>query len=113
MDPIKLASIETFAFRVPTKPIKVSFGTFRDRPCVLVRVVDVDGQEGWGEVWCNWPAASLRYWVIVPASASLPRAQRPPTQLPHRPGCQRQLGTTSRLLPLCYWRIHLMRHGGW
>jgi D-galactarolactone cycloisomerase len=61
MDPIKLASIETFAFRVPTKPIKVSFGTFRDRPCVLVRVVDVDGHEGWGEVWCNWPAAGAEY----------------------------------------------------
>src|SRR5579871_718209 len=61
MDPIKLASIETFAFRVPTEPIKVSFGTFRDRPCVLVRVVDVDGREGWGEVWCNWPAAGAEY----------------------------------------------------
>jgi D-galactarolactone cycloisomerase len=61
MDPIKLASIETFAFRVPTKPIKVSFGIFRDRPCVLVRVVDADGQEGWGEVWCNWPAATAEY----------------------------------------------------
>jgi D-galactarolactone cycloisomerase len=61
MDSIKLASIETFAFRVPTKPIKVSFGTFRDRPCVLVRVVDADGHEGWGEVWCNWPAAAAEY----------------------------------------------------
>jgi D-galactarolactone cycloisomerase len=61
MDPIKLASIETFAFRVPTKPIKVSFGTFRDRPCVLARVVDVDCNEGWGEVWCNWPATGAEY----------------------------------------------------
>jgi D-galactarolactone cycloisomerase len=61
MDSIKLASIEAYAFRVPTKPIKVSFGTFRDRPCVLVRVVDVDGLEGWGEVWCNWPAAGAEY----------------------------------------------------
>jgi D-galactarolactone cycloisomerase len=61
MDPIKLASIETFAFRVPTRPIKVSFGTFRDRPCVLVRLVDVDGHEGWGEVWCNWPAVGAEH----------------------------------------------------
>jgi L-alanine-DL-glutamate epimerase-like enolase superfamily enzyme len=61
MDPIKLSSIEAFAFRVPTKPIKVSFGTFRDRPCVLVRVVDVDGAEGWGEVWCNWPAVGAEH----------------------------------------------------
>ena len=61
MDPIKLASIEAFSFRVPTKPIKVSFGTFRDRPCVLARVVDVDGHEGWGEVWCNWPAVGAEH----------------------------------------------------
>jgi L-alanine-DL-glutamate epimerase-like enolase superfamily enzyme len=61
MDPIKLASIETFAFRVPTKPIKVSFGTFRDRPCVLVRAVDMDGHEGWGEIWCNWPAVGAEH----------------------------------------------------
>ena len=61
MDPIKLSSNETFAFRVSTKPIKVSFGTFRDRPCVLVRVVDVDGHEGWGEVWCNWPAVGAEH----------------------------------------------------
>jgi L-alanine-DL-glutamate epimerase-like enolase superfamily enzyme len=50
MNPIKPISIEAFAYRVPIgAPIKVSFGTFRDRPMVLVRVVDSDGAEGWGE----------------------------------------------------------------
>ena len=58
---IKPVSIEAFAYRVPTKPIKVSFGTFRDRPMVLVRVVDSDGAEGWGEVWCNWPAVTAEH----------------------------------------------------
>ena len=44
-----LASIEAFCIRVPVKmPIKVAFGTFRDRPLVLLRVVDTAGAEGWG-----------------------------------------------------------------
>ena len=55
MNPIKLASIEAFAFRVPIeKPIKVAFGTFGIGPSV--RAVDTDGVEGWGEAWCDWPA---------------------------------------------------------
>lgn len=62
MSTITLASIEAFAYRVPIQtPIKVAFGTFRDRPFVLVRVVDVDGIEGWGEAWCNWPAVGAEH----------------------------------------------------
>ena len=54
MRPIQIAAIEAFAFRVPVKiPIKVAFGTFRDRPLVLVRVTEKDGTQGWGEVWAN------------------------------------------------------------
>lgn len=62
MSSIRLAAVEAFAFRVPiAAPIKVAFGTFRDRPFVLVRVVDVDGAEGWGEAWCNWPAVGAEH----------------------------------------------------
>lgn len=62
MEPLKVASIEAFAYRVPiARPIKVSFGTFRDRPFVLVRAVDADGCEGWGEAWCNWPAVGAEH----------------------------------------------------
>ena len=62
MNPIKPVSIEAFAYRVPIgTPIKVSFGTFSDRPMVLVRVIDSDGAEGWGEVWCNWPAVGAEH----------------------------------------------------
>ena len=44
MSPMRLACVEAFAFRVPVKsPIKVAFGTFRDRPLVLVRVVSIWG----------------------------------------------------------------------
>lgn len=62
MKPIRLAAVEAFAFRVPVKsPIKVAFGTFRDRPFVLVRVTDEDGAVGWGEAWANWPAVGAEH----------------------------------------------------
>lgn len=62
MNPVTIASVEAFAFRVPiSAPIKVSFGTFRDRPVVLVRVVDTEGAIGWGEAWCNWPAVGAEH----------------------------------------------------
>lgn len=62
MNPIRLASVEAFAFRVPVRnPIKVAFGTFRDRPFVLVRVTDEDGAVGWGEAWANWPAVGAEH----------------------------------------------------
>ena len=62
MKPITIASVEAFAYRVPIQtPIKVAFGTFKDRPFVLVRVVDTEGAEGWGEAWCNWPAVGAEH----------------------------------------------------
>ena len=62
MKSIQIASVEAFSFRVPVQtPIKVAFGTFRDRPFVLVRVTDVDGAQGWGEVWANWPAVGAEH----------------------------------------------------
>lgn len=62
MTPIRIAKVEAFAYRVPIAvPIKVAFGTFRDRPFVLVRVTDTDGAEGWGEIWCNWPSVAAKH----------------------------------------------------
>jgi L-alanine-DL-glutamate epimerase-like enolase superfamily enzyme len=62
VQPIKPVSVEAFAYRVPlANPIKVSFGAFRDRPIVLVRIVDRSGAEGWGEVWCNWPSVGAEH----------------------------------------------------
>jgi len=55
-------TIEAYSFRVPiANPVKVSFGSFRDRPMVLVRVRDADGTEGWGEAWCNWPSVGAEH----------------------------------------------------
>lgn len=62
MTPIRIARVEAFAHRVPlAAPIKLSFGTFRDRPFVLVRVTDSEGGEGWGEIWSNWPAVGAEH----------------------------------------------------
>lgn len=62
MTEIRVAKVEAFAYRVPiAAPIRVAFGTFRDRPFVLVRVTDADGAEGWGEAWCNWPAVGAEH----------------------------------------------------
>lgn len=62
MSVIRLARLEAYAFRVPiANPIRLAFGTFRDRPMVLVRAVDHDGSVGWGEVWCNWPAVTAEH----------------------------------------------------
>ena len=59
---ITIAKVEAFSFRVPiAEPIKVAFGTFRDRPAVYVRVTDTDGVAGWGEAWCNWPAVGAEH----------------------------------------------------
>ncbi|MBL8588270.1 MAG: mandelate racemase/muconate lactonizing enzyme family protein [Methylobacteriaceae bacterium] len=59
---IELAAVEAYAYRAPLRePIKVAFGSFRDRPFVLVRVVDRDGTEGWGECWCNWPSVGAEH----------------------------------------------------
>jgi D-galactarolactone cycloisomerase len=62
MSTIQLARIEAYAFRVPiSNPIKVAFGTFRDRPMVLLRAIEQDGSAGYGEVWCNWPAVTAEH----------------------------------------------------
>lgn len=62
MNPIRPKTIEAIAYRVPiATPIKVSFGTFKDRPMVLVRIVDEDGVEGFGEIWCNWPVVGAEH----------------------------------------------------
>ncbi len=59
---IQIARIDAFAIRIPiAAPIKVAFGTFRDRPMVLVRVTDTEGATGWGEAWSNWPAVGAEH----------------------------------------------------
>jgi D-galactarolactone cycloisomerase len=53
---IKIKKIRTVVYRYPLAiAVKTSFGTMKDRPMILVQVHDDLGNEGWGEIWCNFP----------------------------------------------------------
>lgn len=54
--------VEAHVFRCAISvPVRTSFGTMHDRPAVFVRVIDQDGAEGWGEVWCNFPSCGAEH----------------------------------------------------
>lgn len=59
---LSIAKLEAFVFRAPiAEPRMNAFGTQTDRPAVLVRLIDTDGVEGWGEVFCNWPSVAAEH----------------------------------------------------
>jgi len=58
----EIEKVETFVFRAPTSPpVRTSFGIMHDRPAVLIRLTDKHGNQGWGEVWCNFPAVGAEH----------------------------------------------------
>lgn len=60
--------LETFVFRVPLATPRInSFGKMTHRTALVVRLIDRDGVEGWGECFCNWPAfaAEHRYRILT------------------------------------------------
>jgi D-galactarolactone cycloisomerase len=62
--PFTIRSVRAFGYRHPlTTPVITSFGRMADRPAVFVRVEDTDGNFGWGEVWCNFPAPGAEHRV--------------------------------------------------
>ena len=62
MSGLRIRSLRALVFRAPIDtPVQTSFGTMRDRPCVLVRAEDDAGRCGWGEIWCNFPAVGPEY----------------------------------------------------
>ncbi|KYG20763.1 mandelate racemase [Bradyrhizobium sp. AT1] len=61
-DRLTIRSIEAFCFRYPlATPVVTSFGKMLNRPAVIVRAVDEDGVEGWGEAWSNFPAPGAEH----------------------------------------------------
>ena len=53
---INISTIDVFVYRYPLEtPVQTSFGTMLSRPMVIVKITDVDGIIGWGEIWCNFP----------------------------------------------------------
>ncbi len=70
-----LARVEARVFRAPVKePVRTSFGTMTERVAVFVRVEDSDGACGWGEIWCNFPAASAEHRALLFADIVAPHA---------------------------------------
>ncbi|MGE8317904.1 MAG: mandelate racemase/muconate lactonizing enzyme family protein [Comamonas sp.] len=58
----QIEKIDVFVLRVPADPpVQTSFGTMKDRPAVLLRVVDRDGAHGWGEIWSNFPTVGAEH----------------------------------------------------
>ena len=56
MTGFKIRRLEALCFRYPlSTPVVTSFGRMNDRPALFVRAEDEDGQQGFGEVWCNFP----------------------------------------------------------
>ena len=59
---ICISNVEIFVCRAAiATPVRTSFGEMHDRPAVFVRVTDGDGNVGWGEVWCNFPACGAEH----------------------------------------------------
>ncbi len=59
---ITINQIEPFVFRSPLEtPRRNAFGIARERQVLLVRVVDGEGREGWGESFSNWPSFGVEY----------------------------------------------------
>jgi D-galactarolactone cycloisomerase len=53
---------EVMVYRAPVaKPVVAAMGTMTDRPAVVVRLVDREGAEGFGEVWCNFPTCGAEH----------------------------------------------------
>jgi D-galactarolactone cycloisomerase len=86
--PIRLARVEALVLRSPVaEPVQTSFGVMHDRPAVLVRIEDVEGAVGWGEIWCNFPGVGAEHRARVLESCVAPvlleQAWAHPTQAFH------------------------------
>jgi D-galactarolactone cycloisomerase len=58
----KLRALEASCYRYPlATPVVTSFGRMNDRPALFVRAEDEDGEHGFGEVWCNFPAVGAEH----------------------------------------------------
>ncbi|MGA8938862.1 MAG: mandelate racemase/muconate lactonizing enzyme family protein [Acidobacteriaceae bacterium] len=71
--PSRIQCVEAFVLRSPIlTPVVTSFGTMSDRPALFVRIVDGDGIEGWGEIWCNFPSVAAEYRAALVSSVFTP-----------------------------------------
>jgi D-galactarolactone cycloisomerase len=74
-EPLRIRALAARVFRCPLQvPVVTSFGVMHERPMTLVRVEDVDGVVGWGEIWCNFPSVGAEHRARIVASVLAPLA---------------------------------------
>lgn len=80
----RIEHTEAVIFRVPTDPpVRTSFGIMYARPALLLRLRDSDGVEGWGEVWCNFPAVGAEHRARLFTSVLAPELCSRRWESPH------------------------------
>ena len=71
--PLRVRELDAFVFRAPAHPyVQTSFGIMKDRPAVLLRATDDEGNCGWGEIWCNFPAVGAEHRARLALSCVRP-----------------------------------------
>ncbi|MCC6380410.1 MAG: mandelate racemase/muconate lactonizing enzyme family protein [Burkholderiales bacterium] len=59
---LRIRSLEAFALEVPLgRTVANPVLAFSSSVALLIRALDDDGVEGWGEVWCNFPRFGVRH----------------------------------------------------
>ncbi len=76
----RIARLEAFVFRAPCSPVRTSFGVMHNRPALLLQVQDIDGAQGWGEVWCNFPACGAEHRAALVRTLVAPALLNEPAQ---------------------------------
>lgn len=67
--PTPIAKLEILAFRAEiANPVVTSFGSIPARATALIRIEDVDGAHGWGEIWGNFPIITTAYRARLAAT---------------------------------------------
>lgn len=60
--PLKIESVDAVVLRAPLEvPRRNAFGQMKSRPALLARMTSSDGEVGWGEAFCNWPAFAAEH----------------------------------------------------
>ena len=73
MTTFTLETLDVAVYRAPIeRTVQTAFGSMSDRPAVIVRAVDQDGREGFGEVWCNFPACGAEHRARLVISVLAP-----------------------------------------
>ena len=61
-DAFEVAGLDVYALEAKIDtPVTTSFGSIPARVSALLRIEDVDGHAGWGEIWGNFPSITCAY----------------------------------------------------